>query len=379
MPKKKQRETYQMDLFGFADNKFKITKQVKLVQFFAGVGFVKLGIEKVFPNLIDHKIVEWAIPSILAYDCVHNGELFNNHDAANGLTKEQIVSQLLTWGVSKDYNNPCSEKELNRMPIDKLVQIYCSIIHTHNLVNIMNVHGEDLEITDTDKYDYIWSWSFPCQDISGAGELRGFSESQANNENQSHNNGNGTRSGLCWEFIRILKECEQKPQILIMENVSLIHSKDNLSDWNRLLKELEDIGYVNSWQDLNGVDFGIPQHRIRTFMVSVFDPSHTHTHYSFPHPIKLEKRLCDMLEDEKDVDAKYYLSEKMLKYAISKNDKYTGNDNGAIINRTIGCTINTAPTQRRCDSSNYVSTELPNDFDLRAFVEQMKESSGGGR
>lgn len=55
MPKKKQRETYQMDLFGFADNKFKITKQVKLVQFSAGVGFVKLGIKKVFPNLIDHK------------------------------------------------------------------------------------------------------------------------------------------------------------------------------------------------------------------------------------------------------------------------------------------------------------------------------------
>ena len=38
---------------------------------------------------------------------------------------------------------------------------------------------------------------------------------------------------------------------------------------------------------------------------------------------------------------------------------------GAIVNREIGCTINTAPTQRRCDASNYIADNLEENADLR--------------
>ena len=40
-------------------------------------------------------------------------------------------------------------------------EVYVMIQITNNLVNIQQVKGEDLEIVDTDKYDYIMTYSFP--------------------------------------------------------------------------------------------------------------------------------------------------------------------------------------------------------------------------
>lgn len=68
---KKNKSTYQLDLFCDSDNLYKITNPIRLIEFFAGVGFQRMGIQKVFPNLESWHICEWAIPSIIAYDAVH--------------------------------------------------------------------------------------------------------------------------------------------------------------------------------------------------------------------------------------------------------------------------------------------------------------------
>lgn len=115
-----------------------------------------------------------------------------------------------------------------------------------------------------------------------------------------------TRSGMLWEVERILKECKDKPDVLLMENVPLIHSQDNIGDFNKWIQSLESMGYKNYWQDLIATDYGIPQTRNRTFMVSVLG----NYKYTFPKPIPLKLKLKDMLEE--DVDEKYYLSEKMI-------------------------------------------------------------------
>ena len=66
------------------------------------------------------------------------------------------------------------------------------------------MHGEDLNIVDRDKYTYILTYSFPCQDLSIAGHQKGMAK------------GSGTRSGLLWEVERLLKECNGNlPQILL--------------------------------------------------------------------------------------------------------------------------------------------------------------------
>lgn len=128
---KKNKTTYQLDLFCDSDNLYKITKPIRLIEFFAGIGFQRMGIERVFPNLESHKICEWAIPSILAYDAVHTNyddpKIQENMKLCKSIEKSTLVRLLLQLGVSKDYNVPATEKELNRLPHDKLVSIYLSI------------------------------------------------------------------------------------------------------------------------------------------------------------------------------------------------------------------------------------------------------------
>lgn len=81
------------------------------------------------------------------------------------------------------------------------------------------------------------------------------------------------RSGMLWEVERILKErVESKlelPKFLLMENVSAIltsRHKANFDEWTGYLNE---IGYTNHIYTLNASDFGIPQKRVRTYMISV--------------------------------------------------------------------------------------------------------------
>ena len=129
--------------------------------------------------------------------------------------------------------------------------------------------------------------------------------------------GEGTRSGLLWEVERLLNECIELPQILLMENVTQVHGKKNIEHFDEWIAFLESKGYSNYWKDLNSKNFGIPQNRNRTFMISVLG-NYT---YEFPKEIPLKLRLKDMLE--KEVDEKYYLSDKGIEYVIKREGKYT--------------------------------------------------------
>ena len=177
--------------------------------------------------------------------------------------------------------------------------------------------------------------------------------------------GSGTRSGLLWEVERILyelKELNALPQILLMENVTQVHGAANWEDFNAWKKSLANLGYCNFWQDLIATDYGIPQTRDRTFMVSILGDYN----YNFPKPIKLKHRLRDLLET--NVAEKYFLSDKMIEYITADNDKWTGNNQQSIVNKSQASTINTAEGQRRCDASNYICDELEEDADLKSKI-----------
>lgn len=363
---KKNKSTYQLDLFCDSDNLYKITKPIRLIEFFAGVGFQRMGIQKVFPNLESWHICEWAIPSIVAYDAVHtnydNPKIQENEKLCKTINKDTLVRLLLQLGVSKDYNVPATEKELNRIPLEKLQSIYLSILNTRNLVNIMNVKGEDLEIVETDKYEYVVTYSFPCQDLSLAGTKKGMSVSQKEG---------GTRSGLVWEFLRIIRECENKSQLLLMENVPQIHSKDNNGEFYFLQTELQKLGYKNFWQDMNAKHYGIPQNRDRTFMLSILDKN---ADYVFPEPEPLKKTLQDLLEDK--VDESYYLSEKMVEFISTEDEKHNGSLQPALVNKSIATTTTTREGNTRAQESNYICDELPLNTDLKTLKIKNANSKG---
>lgn len=129
--------------------------------------------------------------------------------------------------------------------------------------------------------------------------------------------GDGTRSGLLWEVERLLLECDELPQILLMENVPQVHGKKNIEDFSKWISFLSTMGYTSSWKDLNSKDYGVPQNRNRTFMVS-WQGEHT---YKFPEPFELKLRLKDVLEEK--VDEKFYLSDEAVRGLLKQMENPT--------------------------------------------------------
>lgn len=285
----------QTTIFDVMYPKYKITKPIRLIELFAGYGSQALALKYLGVSFEHWRTCEWAIKSIQAYKDIHFAN--DNFDYSQDMTKEDIINILYQKGISSNYNEPITLPQIKRLPENQLRTIYNNIVATRNMVNIQQVTGTDLQINLTSKYDYILTYSFPCQDLSLAGKGKGMSDTS-------------TRSGMLWEVERILTECKElgtMPQILLMENVPQVHSKDNMPDFHKWQVRLEELGYHSYWQDLIATDFEIPQTRNRCFMVSILG----NYSYTFPQPIPLKLKLKDMLED--NVDEKYYLPDKYYK------------------------------------------------------------------
>lgn len=234
-----------ISLFDFADNQYKITKPIKLIELFAGIGSQAKALKNLNVDFEHHFVCEIEPQVVKTYNVIHG---------------------------------------TNFKPTD-----------------ITKISANDLNITNTDLYAYILTYSFPCQDLSLAGKGKGMEK------------GTGTRSSLLWEVERLLKECNELPQILLMENVPMVHSSENIKDFGKWLLFLESLGYKNYWKDLNAKNYGIPQNRDRCYMISLLNSNYD---YTFPQPIKLKLRLKDMLEEK--VDKKYFLT-KVLNIRFTEN------------------------------------------------------------
>ena len=172
--------------------------------------------------------------------------------------------------------------------IDKYaIQGYYSL-HDSSIPNLGDI--SKIKVEDIPDHD-LFTYSFPCQDVSVAGRTRGIVAGQ-------------TRSGLLYECEKIIEG--KKPKYLLMENVKNLVGKKFRADFDRWLEYLEGLGYANYWKVLNAKHYGVPQNRERVFVVSILGE---HEPYVFPSPIPLETRVKDLLEDK--VADKYYLSEKV--------------------------------------------------------------------
>ncbi len=101
----------------------------------------------------------------------------------------------------------------------------------------------------------LWCGGFPCQDLSSA--------------NQGKRKGlDGERSGLFYEFARLVKE--RKPSWIILENVPGLLNSHNGEDFRCVLEELDELGYGVSWRVLDAKYFGTPQRRRRVYVVGSY-------------------------------------------------------------------------------------------------------------
>lgn len=160
---------------------------------------------------------------------------------------------------------------------------------------------------ETPDFD-LFTYSFPCTDISNAGVQKGLSE------------GTGTRSSLLWECRKAISV--KKPKFLMLENVKALCGKKFIDDFNKWLNELDDMGYTTYWQVVNATDFGVPQNRERVFCISIRNDVKMESDgskdlgFEFPKPFPLTKKLKDVLEDK--VDESYYISQDKVDEFISK-------------------------------------------------------------
>lgn len=124
-------------------------KPIRLIELFGGIGSQAMALSKLGVNFEHYRLVEFDKYPVASYNAIHG---------------------------------------TNFTPTD-----------------ITEIHGEDLEIVDTDKYCYLMTYSFP----------------------------------------------------LLMENVPQVHSKKNKGDFENWIRFLEKKGYSNYWQDLNAKDYGV--------------------------------------------------------------------------------------------------------------------------
>ena len=210
----------QLSIFDLTMEEFKITKPIRLIELFAGVGSQAMALRDLGADFEHYRVVEFDKYAIASYNAIHGTDF--------------------------------------------------------PTMDITQISGSDLGIVDTDKYCYIMTYSFPCQDLSVAGKQAGMTK------------GSGTRSGLLWEVERLLNEVENLPQVLLMENVPQVllmenvpqvHSQKNMKDFLEWKNYLQSKGYMNYQQDLNSKNYGVAQSRKRTFMVSILG----NYNYIFPN------------------------------------------------------------------------------------------------
>lgn len=115
------------------------------------------------------------------------------------------------------------------------------------LCSITDVNGKRLPSS-------VLSWaSFPCQDLSLAGNGKGI---------------RAKRSGLVWEWLRVMDEMSQRPPLLAAENVVGLVSTDEGAHYRELHTALVKRGYKVGAMLLDAVHW-LPQSRPRVFVVAV--------------------------------------------------------------------------------------------------------------
>jgi DNA (cytosine-5)-methyltransferase 1 len=158
--------------------------------------------------------------------------------AGSGLVRLGLAPEFETlWA-----NDICAKK--------RAVYVANHIQNKFHLGDIQDVRGRDLPVADL-----AWA-SFPCQDLSLAGNLGGMNA--------------GTRSGLFWEWVRVLEEMGRngkRPPVLVAENVVGFVVANEGKHFKLAYGALRELGYRVGAVVIDAKAF-VPQSRPRAFIIA---------------------------------------------------------------------------------------------------------------
>ena len=100
----------------------------------------------------------------------------------------------------------------------------------------------------------VYSFTAPCVTFSDAGKREGVYDKA----------GTGTLANYSLAYIS-----EAKPKVVVAENVASLASSRHSKFMKFLLDQITQFGYTCKWQVLNTMEYGLPQHRPRWYMLAI--------------------------------------------------------------------------------------------------------------
>lgn len=270
-------------------------EKVKLTMnaLFAGIGTQERGIEN--SGCFDLTVIctsEIDKDAIISYAAIHKG-----------LTPE-MVKEYPDYPSLKEMKAELAKKNIGcnpdkKNPLEWLINATGKEIKTCWLACRLNNNLGDICKIKELPYADLWTVSFPCQDISCIGKMKGFKQES------------GTRSSLVWVQIDLLEKAVNDgipPKYLLFENAKelLRKFKDGFSE---ICTKLSELGYNSYAVELDAQNCGVPQSRKRTFAIFIRKDINI-GRFDFPKPFPLENQLEDVLE--KGVGEEYYIQDKDL-------------------------------------------------------------------
>lgn len=145
-------------------------------------------------------------------------------------------------GFERAGMNCVAQVEFNKAAAKNLKYHWANVAHYED---VRNVGKHNLPAAD------LICGGFPCQDVSVAGKRAGLA---------------GERSGLWFEFLRIITECT--PGWVVIENVPGLLNSNRGADFATVIYGLVNCGYRVCWRVLDAQYFGLAQRRKRVFIVA---------------------------------------------------------------------------------------------------------------
>ncbi len=259
------------------------TKKIKLATVFSGIG------------AIEQALLRLNIPHEIVFAC-------DNGERKLKISQEELDERLK--GVERDGVEQIIREEYNKSGENLMEKSYKA-----NYKIGENAFFQDIRYLDGTQFynqvDLLVGGS-PCQAFSCNGKRGGFDD---------------TRGTLFYEYARLIKQTQ--PKCFIFENVRGMLNHDKGRTWETIKNVFNELNYDIHIQTKNGKeqpilnasDYGIPQLRMRLYVVGIRKDLKLNEQFSFPEPIPLETTIHDYLD--KYVPAKYYLAQKGFEFVTT--------------------------------------------------------------
>ena len=128
---------------------------------------------------------------------------------------------------------------------------YCQKVLRKNFPNVP-IHDDITTFNATEGQFDILTCGFPCQDLSIAGKQEGIGE--------------GTRSGLFFEILRLARQI--RPKFILFENVRNLLSHSEGETFQKVLQEIAKAGFDVEWSVIPAKDVGACHRRERLWFIA---------------------------------------------------------------------------------------------------------------